>query len=178
VTNSWRTICQLEAECVGFRTGGASAHIRNWECRDLRHESYGVELLHTIGFVYTSKAKHVLATNQTFMGVGGWLHGVQSKYHVFSETYVPTLSVHRTLFLTPPVPILTHRYGYSLSTVRAALEVKQVFEQLAEAEKGGVTPEQKQKLEEQATEKVCVRNSMIDNCTLCWLLCFGGVQWR
>lgn len=41
-----------------------------------------------------------------------------------------------------------------MSTVRAALEVKQVFEQLAEAEKGGVTPEQKQQLEEQATEKV------------------------
>jgi len=107
VTKSWRTICQLEAD-------------------DLRHESYGVELLHAIGFVYTSKARHFLATNQTFMGVGGWLHGVQSKYHVFSET---------------------------VSTVRAALEVKQVFEQLAEADKGGVTPEQKQKLEEQATEK-------------------------
>ena len=72
---------------------------------------------------------------------------------------------------TLPVPILTHGYGYSVSTVRAALEVKQVFEQLAEAEKGGVTPEQKQKLEEQATEKVC------PGCTtvlFCLLLCFGG----
>ncbi len=54
----------------------------------------------------------------------------------------------------PPVLILTRRYGNRVSTVRAALEVKQVFEQLAEAEKGGVTPEQKQQLEEQATEKV------------------------
>jgi hypothetical protein len=34
------------------------------------------------------------------------------------------------------------------------LEVKQVFEQLAQAEKGGVTPEQRKKLEEQAAEKV------------------------
>jgi len=69
VTRSWRTICQLEAE-------------------ELSHESYGPELLQAIGFVYTSKAKHFLATNQTFLGVGGWLHNVQGKYHVFSETSV------------------------------------------------------------------------------------------
>lgn len=54
--------------------------------RDLKRESYGYELLQAIGFVYVSKAKHHLATNQTFFGVGGWLHNVQGKYHVFSET--------------------------------------------------------------------------------------------
>jgi hypothetical protein len=54
----------------------------------LKQESYGVDLLQAIGFVYVSKAKHHLATNQTFLGVGGWLHNVQGKYHVFSETYV------------------------------------------------------------------------------------------
>ena len=54
--------------------------------RELRKESYGAELLHAIGFVYVSKAKHHLATSQTFFGVGGWLHNVQGKYHVFSET--------------------------------------------------------------------------------------------
>jgi hypothetical protein len=45
-----------------------------------------VELLQTVGFVYVSKAKHHFATNQTFLGVGGWLHNMQGKYHVFSET--------------------------------------------------------------------------------------------
>jgi hypothetical protein len=54
--------------------------------RDLKRESYGVELLQAIGFVYVAKAKQHLATNQTFLGVGGWLHNVQGKYHVFSET--------------------------------------------------------------------------------------------
>jgi hypothetical protein len=54
--------------------------------RELKRESYGVELLQAVGFVYVSKAKHHLATNQTFLGVGGWLHNVQGKYHVFSET--------------------------------------------------------------------------------------------
>ncbi|QRW09839.1 X-domain of DnaJ-containing [Ceratobasidium sp. AG-Ba] len=107
VASSWKQICEIEAE-------------------ELKSESYGVELLHAIGFVYTAKAKHYLATNQTFMGVGGWLHNIQGKYHVFSET---------------------------VSTVRSALELKQVFDQIAEAEKAGVSPEEKKKLEEQAAEK-------------------------
>lgn len=56
--------------------------------RELKRESYGVELLNTIGFVYVSKAKQHQATNQTFLGVGGWLPNLQGKYHVFSETCV------------------------------------------------------------------------------------------
>ncbi|KIK69487.1 hypothetical protein GYMLUDRAFT_35551 [Collybiopsis luxurians FD-317 M1] len=108
VTRSWRTICGLEAE-------------------ELSHESYGPELLQAIGFVYTSKAKHFLATNQTFLGVGGWLHNVQGKYHVFSET---------------------------VSTLRAAIELKAVFDQIQAAEKAGnLSPEERKKLEEQAAEK-------------------------
>ncbi|KAJ7714096.1 X-domain of DnaJ-containing-domain-containing protein [Mycena metata] len=108
VTSSWRTICALEAE-------------------QLKQESYGVELLQAIGFVYVSKAKHHLATNQTFLGVGGWLHNVQGKYHVFSET---------------------------VSTLRSAIELKSVFDQIQAAERAGnLSPEDKKKLEEQAAEK-------------------------
>ncbi|KAF8063597.1 X-domain of DnaJ-containing-domain-containing protein, partial [Lyophyllum atratum] len=108
VTNSWRTICELEAE-------------------ELKRESYGVELLHAVGFVYSAKAKHFLATNQTLFGVGGWLHNVQGKYHVFSET---------------------------VSTLRSAIELKAVFDQIQAAEKAGnLSPEEKKKLEEQAAEK-------------------------
>jgi len=107
VASSWRQICEIEAE-------------------ELKSESYGVELLNAIGFVYQAKSRHYLATSQTFMGVGGWLHNIQGKYHVFSET---------------------------VSTVRSALELKQVFDQIAEAEKAGVSAEEKKKLEEQAAEK-------------------------
>ncbi|EPS96349.1 hypothetical protein FOMPIDRAFT_1130634 [Fomitopsis schrenkii] len=108
VTESYRTICQLEAE-------------------DLKRESYGAELLQAIGFVYVSKAKQYLATNQSFLGVGGWLHNVQGKYHVFSET---------------------------VSTLRAAMDLKSVFEQIQAAEKAGnLSPEERQRLEEQAAEK-------------------------
>ena len=69
VTESFRTICKLEAE-------------------ELKQESYGVDLLHAVGFGYAEKGKQYLASNQTFLGMGGWLHNVQGKYHVFSETYV------------------------------------------------------------------------------------------
>ncbi|KIJ67201.1 hypothetical protein HYDPIDRAFT_25674 [Hydnomerulius pinastri MD-312] len=108
VSKSWRTICQLEAD-------------------ELKKESYGFDLLQAIGFVYVSKAKHFLATNQTLFGVGGWLHNVQGKYHVFSET---------------------------VSTLRSAIELKSVFDQIQAAEKAGnLSPEEKQRLEEQAAEK-------------------------
>lgn len=43
---------------------------------------------------------------------------------------------------------------YSVSTLRAAMELKGVFEQIQAAERAGnLTPEEKQKLEEQAAEK-------------------------
>jgi len=85
-----------------------------------------VDLLHAVGFVYAAKSRQYLASTTTFMGVGGWLHNVQGKYHIFSET---------------------------VSTVRSALELKQVFEQLAAAEKSGASAEERKKLEEQAAEK-------------------------
>ena len=82
------------------------------------------ELLQTIGFVYASKAKHFLATHQTFFGVGGWIHNVQSKYHVFSET---------------------------ISTLRSAIELKAVFDQIKAAEKAdGLSPEERSRLPKRA----------------------------
>ena len=84
VTSSFRTICQLEAEYASSCFILSKSHSRM--DRELKKESYGVELLQAVGFVYVSKAKQFLATNQTLFGVGGWLHNVQGKYHVFSET--------------------------------------------------------------------------------------------
>jgi curved DNA-binding protein CbpA len=108
VVESWRTICTLEAE-------------------ELKGESYGVELLNAVGFAYAAKAKQFLASNQSFLGVGGWLHNVQGKYHVFSET---------------------------VSTLRSAIELKAVFDQIQQAEQSGtLSPEEKKRLEEQAAEK-------------------------
>lgn len=59
---SWWTICLLEAA-------------------DHSCESCGQH--HCISFV-----SHHPMTNRTLFGVGGWLHDVQGKYHVFSKMYM------------------------------------------------------------------------------------------
>jgi hypothetical protein len=44
----------------------------------------------------------------------------------------------------------------SVSTIRAAVDLKQTFDQISAAEKSGkLSPEEKRKLEESAAEKVC-----------------------
>lgn len=92
---------------------------------------------------------HHLASKQTFLGVGGWIHNVQGKYHVFSETYVASRPRHI------PIIFLTTLCFCSVSTIRAAVDLKATFDQMAAAEKAGnLTPEQRLKLEEAATEKV------------------------
>ena len=102
-----------------------------------------MELLNAIGFVYSAKAKQFLASNQSFLGVGGWLHNVQGKYHVFSETCVAGVA-SLILSLTP----------YSVSTLRSAIELKAVFDQIQQAEQSGtLSAEEKKRLEEQAAEK-------------------------
>lgn len=78
-------ICALEAEYVPLPFA-RRLYALNINHSDLKRESFGVELLNTIGFVYVAKAKHFLASNQSLFGIGGWVHNVQGKYHVFSET--------------------------------------------------------------------------------------------
>lgn len=100
--------------------------ITRLEAEELKQESYGIELLHTVGFVYVAKSKHYLASTGTFWGIAGVFHSAASSFHVVRET---------------------------VSTVRAALELKQVFEELAKAEEKGITEERKKQLEEDAAQK-------------------------
>ena len=105
VTASWRAICYLEAQYAidhypQFYLFRCLTRIQGIKDRELRCRPaactavlycrlslYSPFIPKAIGFVYVAKAKHHLATHQTFLGVGGWLHNVQGKYHVFSETY-------------------------------------------------------------------------------------------
>ncbi|EPQ29926.1 uncharacterized protein PFL1_02598 [Pseudozyma flocculosa PF-1] len=96
------------------------------EAEELKKESYGVELLHAVGFVYSAKSKHYLASTGMLWGIGGMFHSAANSIHVVRET---------------------------VSTVRAALELKSVFEELAKAEEQGITEERKRQLEEAAAEK-------------------------
>jgi surface antigen len=95
------------------------------EAEDLKVESYGVELLHAIGFTYTLKAKQYLGKNE-MLGLGSWFHGVREKGHILSET---------------------------VSTLRAAMDLQQSFSQLQEAEKVEMDEAAKKVLEEAAASK-------------------------
>ncbi|KAG6908624.1 hypothetical protein DXG01_003949 [Tephrocybe rancida] len=70
MSKGWRETCELQAEDP---------------FSELRRQSYGVDLLHCIGYVYLAKAKQFFAAKQTPFGVGGFLHVVKGKYHVLSE---------------------------------------------------------------------------------------------
>ncbi|KAK4058150.1 DnaJ-like protein [Microbotryomycetes sp. JL221] len=96
------------------------------EAEELKQESYGVELLHTVGFVYTSKSKHYLAsTGIVPFGMAGWVHSMKSAAHIVGQT---------------------------VSTVRSAYALKDVFDALAAAEKSGLSEEKKKELEDKAAQ--------------------------
>ncbi|KAG6863630.1 hypothetical protein C0991_004556, partial [Blastosporella zonata] len=65
------------------------------DANELKGESYGVELLRTIGFVYVAKAKQFLATKKTRFGVGGLLHSVKGNYRAVTENVSMVGTIYR-----------------------------------------------------------------------------------
>jgi hypothetical protein len=58
-----------------------------------------------------------------------------------------------------------------VSTLRSAIELKAVFDQIAAAEKaGGLSPEERKRLEEQAAEKGLQALFKVCFCSLCYPL--------
>jgi hypothetical protein len=106
----------------------AFTNIVQIEAEDLKYESYGVELLHAIGFTYTMKANQYLSRGNIF-GLGGVFHSVREKGYIFSET---------------------------MGTLRSALDLQNSFSELQKADAKGLTEEEKTKLEEEAAQKVMV----------------------
>ncbi|KAL1924597.1 uncharacterized protein VTP21DRAFT_4251 [Calcarisporiella thermophila] len=94
------------------------------EAEELKTESYGVELLHAIGFTYTLKAKQALSSQG--LGLKRFYYSFKEKSHIFGETF---------------------------STLRCAIDLQNSFAQLQEAEKKGIEGEAKNKLEEDAASK-------------------------
>ncbi|KAA1075014.1 hypothetical protein PGT21_027044 [Puccinia graminis f. sp. tritici] len=108
-----------------------------WEIEkeSLAEESFGPELLRTVGSTYLAKSKRCLTATATGAWgggvalVGGWFHSAKSTAHVLSET---------------------------VGAVRAAYDVKAVFDELAKAEAEGgpgLSEERKKELEELAAKK-------------------------
>ncbi|KAJ9092942.1 hypothetical protein QFC19_008540 [Naganishia cerealis] len=94
------------------------------EAEELSKENYGYELLQAIGRTYISKGEHYEASN-SFAPLG-WFHGARQNFNLIGDT---------------------------VSTLRAAIELKTVFQKLQEAEQSGLSAEHVRKLEEQAAEQ-------------------------
>lgn len=102
------------------------------EAEKLKGESYGLELLHSIGGVYSSKAKQSLGIK------GGELPGIfqslKQKKHIMKELW---------------------------STVKSAMDMQAVAEMMVKAEEKGMDQAQKLQLEEEASNRVNTKASEI-----------------
>lgn len=57
-----------------------------YEAESLKMESFGLEILHTIGFIYKTKLK-IFLKNQTFLGFGGFWWSMKEKGGVVRDTF-------------------------------------------------------------------------------------------
>ncbi|GAV28844.1 hypothetical protein PMKS-002321 [Pichia membranifaciens] len=62
------------------------------EAENLKMESFGLELLHTIGTIYYNKANTFLKSQNTFLGIGGWFGTLKEKGGIIKDTY-STISI-------------------------------------------------------------------------------------
>ena len=95
------------------------------EAEDLKNESYGVELLHAIGYCYSNRAKQFLSRND-LLGIPNWFQSVAEKTHIFSET---------------------------ISTFRTAIDMQATLTKLQTADEKGMDEKEKAVLEEQVAFK-------------------------
>ncbi|CAO3578069.1 unnamed protein product [Absidia cylindrospora] len=95
------------------------------EAEKLKEESYGLELLHAIGYVYSSKGRHHLGLK------GGELpsifQSIKQKKHIVKELW---------------------------TTIRSAMDIQNAAEMVEKAEKEGMDQAEKLKLEEEVSNKV------------------------
>ncbi|KAL0080109.1 X-domain of DnaJ-containing-domain-containing protein [Phycomyces blakesleeanus] len=118
-------LCIYTESEPSITSAAAFTNIIQAEAEDLKHENYGIELLHAIGYTYTAKANQYLGKSVAF-GLGGMFHTVREKGYIFSET---------------------------VGTLRTALDLQSSFKELQLAEEKGLTDEEKAKLEEEAAQK-------------------------
>lgn len=62
------------------------------EAENLKMESFGLELLHTIGSVYYNKASTFIKSESTILGVGGWFGTLKEKGGIIKDTF-STISI-------------------------------------------------------------------------------------
>lgn len=117
----------------------AFEEIARLEAEELKNESYGMELLHAIGYTYSLKARQYLGKDVIF-GFPKFFQQVREKGHIISET---------------------------VGTIRSAMDLHSSYNQLQEAEKSGnLDASGKAKLEELTAQKVGIPYSRL---SLAWV---------
>ncbi|KAG1472117.1 hypothetical protein G6F56_001734 [Rhizopus delemar] len=94
------------------------------EAEKLKHESYGIELLHSIGGVYMLKAKHHLGLKGG--GMPSIFVGFKQKKHIVKELW---------------------------TTVKVAMDVQQAADLISKAEESGMEESERMKLEDEISTK-------------------------
>ncbi|ODV83125.1 hypothetical protein CANARDRAFT_9850 [[Candida] arabinofermentans NRRL YB-2248] len=57
------------------------------EAENMKMESFGLEILHTIGKIYITKSNIFLKSHNTFLGLGSWMGSFKEKTSIIKETY-------------------------------------------------------------------------------------------
>ncbi|KAJ2338742.1 DnaJ-like protein, partial [Coemansia erecta] len=96
------------------------------EAEDLKIESQGVELLHIIGSAYCFNAKKHFERQELFGSFRNAYHSVRETGRVMSDAY---------------------------AMFKDAMELQRTYTELSKADENGITPEEKQRLEDSATKK-------------------------
>ncbi len=117
MTYGWNKLCELEAEYVLRGNCPYAVPIRTFFFRELSHESYGPDILRTVGLVYVSKAQSLHCFQPDFFGARRM--GAQSSGQVpCFQRNVSQLTSSRAVDSN-----MCHR----VSTLRDANELKTVF---------------------------------------------------
>lgn len=64
------------------------------EANNLKNESFGKELLQTVGYVYSMKAKQYMGKS-TLLGLPSFYHSMKEKGHIVSEVWSTLTTAHR-----------------------------------------------------------------------------------
>ncbi|KAJ1791851.1 DnaJ-like protein [Coemansia sp. RSA 2167] len=96
------------------------------EAEDLKIESQGVELLHTIGSAYCFNAKKYFERQELFGSFRNAYHSVKETGRVMSDAY---------------------------AMFKDAMELQRTYAELSKADENSITPEEKLRLEDSATKK-------------------------
>lgn len=146
------------------------------EVEELKDENYGYELCQAIGRTYKAKAEHytvcpccmpycIRAVGLSASGIipirASWLVPWCQKHFQHCFGHVSTLIPVLVPAVRAAYPMGTYASEkgrkvltiISMSTLKSAIELKQVFDRLQLAEQSGISPAEMRKLEEQAAEQ-------------------------